>query len=108
MNIKETKSYTMMFSEEDVKMIDSLIREQVGDCTINRILNAFSCVFDYYCTLLNLIRKVCQIGCYNSYGNDEIRVLTDILSKAYNDGNHEQYKGRIKEICDAIDGLRIA
>lgn len=106
MNIRETKTYSMSFSKEEATLIDSLVREQVGKRTINSILDEYSYVINYYGALFTLVQKVYNVGSYNSFSSDEIRVLTDILAKAYNDGKHDASKEMIKEICDAIDLLR--
>lgn len=106
MMIRETKTYTLTFSAEDAKLIDTLIREQVGSRTIESILNDFSYVFNTYRALFTLIPKVYHVGNYVTLDYEERNVLTSFLSKAYNDGKHEELRDQIKEICDAIDVLR--
>lgn len=106
MNIKETKSYSVMFTKEDAKLIDALVREQVGSRTIASILDEFSYVFECYRSLFNLISKVYNVGSYATLTYDETRSLVSLLSNAYNDGKHEDKKEQIKGICDAIDTIR--
>ena len=77
MNIRETKTYSMSFSKEEATLIDSLVREQVGKRTINSILDEYSYVINYYSALFTLVQKVYNVGSYNPFSSDEIRVLTD-------------------------------
>lgn len=112
MEIRKNETYNLKFSGSDVKLIASLIKEQVGTTTIDEILDSFNYIFDWYRYMMDMFRKIYNSGFTTgeriTLTPNEYRVLGDILSKAYNDGKREDSKAQIKEICDAIQLQREA
>ena len=106
MKTKEVKNIQIQFSIEDRKIIDRLIRKRVGKVTIQKILDEYSYVFDWYLGMFTLIRKMAS-GMWVSLDYNEYNVLASLISEAYN-SDDEPEKEAIKAIADAIDAQRNA
>ena len=106
MKTKETKDIRIQFSLDDRKIIDRLIRQKVGKVTIQKILDEYSYVFDWYLGMFTLIRKMAS-GMWVSLDYNEYNVLASLISEAYN-SDDEPEKESIKAIADAIDAQRNA
>lgn len=106
MEIKTKTSYSASFSQDEAKLIVRLIREQVGHRTMNEILDDGSYVRGYYRAIFSMISKICGIGSYVTFDSEEINVLVNTISTAYNDGKHDDCKEMLDTISDAVKFLR--
>lgn len=104
MEIREYKKITIRFELSDRRLIDRLIRKQVGDRKISWILDNCSYVFGWYAGLFSLISKM-RSEQYVTLDSDEYSAIAELISKAYNDPD-ETEKDAIKKIADAIDAQR--
>ena len=106
MTIKESKSYQLIFSEEDARLIDTLIRERVGNRKISEIMDDMNYVQDWYCGMFSLARKSRRIGVPATLNYDEENVLKGLISWAYNDGKHKEYKELLEGMSNALKATR--
>ena len=104
MDTRETKKIAVRFGSDDMRIISRLITEQVVSVTISELINGMSCVFGWYKAMFTLISKISS-GMYVELDRDEINVLVQLISKAYNNDD-EPEKEAIKAIADTIDILR--
>lgn len=104
MEIRQSKRVYIKFGQNDMRVLNRLIHEQVGDKTIGWILDNYSYVFEWYAGLFSIIRKM-RGPQGITLDPDEYNALATLVSKAYNDPN-ETEKDAIKEIADAIDTQR--
>ncbi len=106
MKTKESTTISIIFDNDDRKIISRLVREQHGEITISGILDQMDYVFGWYVDLFGLLRKVSS-GNEIILSADEYNVLRDLISTAYNSEN-EPNKEALKAIADAMEVQRRA